>query len=551
MKIVLEEVKPGIKTLKVNGVYLHSRYNPINEAKRFVSDNYKPANVQILIGYANGYIYEELLQTKKDNEKIIVIEPIDEIQMDVEVGWYFETSYQLRKELDRVLSVENKVNIIISINYEKIVKDKVLNILKIIGEKVDSNNVVENTFAAFSETWNENYIRNLKFSNKDQPLNRLFNKYSAPVIVASGGPSLMDSLEILSKYRENVILIAAGTTINSLLEHNIIPDYVISVDGGEINYKNFEIMTHPNIPIIYCPTQHYKIRGIFEKGYTFIHHYEQHFKRHYEKYSEKEVTIIQGGASVANAALNIAGLISTGPIALIGQDLSYTDGYTHAQGNYNRKKIDEQFKVNRGVVEKEGNLNSKVLTDTVFLQMKDCFNSIVLNYNLADRVFNCTNRGLKIEEIPFKSLNEFLTNFATISIIKTEDIINDVMNEEYKEYMLHDLTTAIYLKEKLFEAIKLLKANENKDKYDLNVLNDLNHIDEKLVELINELGLLKAFSYVNLRAVKHYNPDYFTDKIEKFNESYKQSYYLYSEMLKITERTIDIYKEEMELKYYE
>lgn len=76
--IQMEQTKSGLTTLKINNYYIHSKYDPVQEAKRFVDNNFKEKYVTILFGYGLGYIekaYREKLSSDKQNY-ILVFDPI-------------------------------------------------------------------------------------------------------------------------------------------------------------------------------------------------------------------------------------------------------------------------------------------------------------------------------------------------------------------------------------------------------------------------------------------------------------------------------------------
>ena len=71
----LEETRNGHKTIKVNGIYLHSKYDPIKEAQSFVNSN---LNVDenptgyLVLGLGLGYHILDL--ASRTDKKIIVLE---------------------------------------------------------------------------------------------------------------------------------------------------------------------------------------------------------------------------------------------------------------------------------------------------------------------------------------------------------------------------------------------------------------------------------------------------------------------------------------------
>ncbi|MGE7695956.1 motility associated factor glycosyltransferase family protein [Lysinibacillus sp. NPDC094177] len=550
--INIEESKVKLPTLKYRGVYLHSKYDPENEAVNFIEKKYKPANIQILIGYGLGYIYKELVNRKSSKEKIIVIDPLisktcgntQDLILLEEIN-----AVALKKFFNKHISVIDTLNIIISINYDKVLKENLKLILTMLEEKVKSNEIVENTIQFFSSQWHENYIKNLKFAIRDNPVGKLFKKkFTCPIVIASGGPSLTKQIPLIKKYRDKFILIAAGTTINSLIKNDIRPDFVISVDGGEINHKHFENLHIEDFPLIYCPTVHYGIREKFKEGYYFLPLIESDLQFHYSRFSNNEIDIIMDGSSVANYAYNLALLMTTGPVAMIGQDLAYTSGLTHAEGNLNKKNIRDNSEFSRKLIEREGYFGEPVLTDNVFLQMRDIFEVVLQSFDANSRSYNCTEGGLKINSFNQITFVSFLKDFTNEPVqISKENIVSmSIQAQTLKKELAKDVSN---IKEliKLFEkALNLLDNNNSEIEYEAHTINKLDEIDNQIQTLIKFTSLEFAFNLINLRLFKYFKIDESFDRAEKFKVSFDQNKYMYSEMLNVSKDSLKLIEKEIE-----
>ncbi|MGE7672164.1 motility associated factor glycosyltransferase family protein [Lysinibacillus sp. NPDC094403] len=539
-----ENTKSNLPTLKVNNVYLHSKYNPVREAETYILKNFKPARLQILIGYGNGYIFEALKSKISTDDKILVIEPIDAIK-NLNIDIHYTTQDELKKYFDKNITVVDRINMIVSNNYDVVVPQQVMEILEVLNEKIKSNQIIENTLKRFSLSWDENYVKSLKYGRVDYSIEKLINKYNQPVVVASSGPSLMKQLPLLKEFKDKIIIIASGSTINSLLAHDIEPDYVVSIDGVKENFNHYKNIKENNITLIYCPLNYFAIREKFQKAYYFIQYAEHQIIDHYSKYTGDNIGILQGGGSVANAALNLAFFMTDAPVALIGQDLAYTGGYSHSTHNLNNKKLDEES-MNKEIIKREGYYGDEVLTNFAFLQMKDSFNSIIQNYQVKDRVYNCTEGGLKIEEINQLSFYEFLKKYTNTQIEREEERCQIKYSMDKLSSLLNeDILNIKELIALLEQSIKTLYKDKSSKRYSEKVLKKLVKMDNKTEVLIKKLGLERAFSFINLNAVKYYAVDEKENEEVQFQKSFKQSSYLYEEMLEATKRTLFYYEEEV------
>lgn len=542
-KLVIEELsKSGDITLKYQNIYLHSKYFPKKEAERFVREQYRSASVQILLGYGAGYIYEELEKNLTEYEKIIVVDPLIQPLKKEKIIYLKKYDEQTIKEfLNNHLHITDSINMIISINYDKIIREseKFQLFLKTLQEKMNSNQISENTITYFNSQWNENYLRNLKYAVQDHSIKELFSNENFPVVIASGGPSLTKQFNLIKKYRNQIVLVAAGTTINSLLKCNIRPDIVVSVDGGEINFNHFKDLNIEDFPLVYCPTLHYGIRNKFKNAYYCFLTMEEVLVPHYQKYTKKTVETLIGGSSVANTAYNLALFLSNGPVALIGQDLAYTNGQSHAEGNLNRKAV-----ISDGLLSREGYYGDSVKTNSVFLQMKEGFELIQSKMNAQSRTYNCTEGGIKIHSIQQLPFEKFLREFTKGNVNK--NYLYDLTDYEDK-YYLYNLTMDREKHNsliKLFhEAIKELDRNTSRTKFDSNVLRNLDQLDKEIKKKLQTSSLNYAFNVVNLHTLRYFKVKNNTSDEEKYQAAYKQSKYMYTEMLKVTQESLKIIKE--------
>jgi hypothetical protein len=84
------------------------------------------------------------------------------------------------------------------------------------------------TLRAFGRRWFRNFFRNLA-------LLRSFPRYpelGVPVLVTGAGPSLEGSLPLIKRIREGFFIIAASSSSPALLRGGIVPDLILSTDGG-------------------------------------------------------------------------------------------------------------------------------------------------------------------------------------------------------------------------------------------------------------------------------------------------------------------------------
>lgn len=556
LKIEYIQTKIGLSTVKVNGFFLHSKYDPIKEAERIVESNFEIGYLHILFGYGKGYIAKQLKEKLGSSSELIIIDPIfkdlnsNDAEMDVITNIEKNGLGEIIE--DKLKNFETRVKVICSPNYGKIFPTEYNVLLKIIKDVQNFNIVNESTLKYFSEMWQENYINNLYNIYTGASLKELKKYYNCPVIVASGGPSLTKQLPILKKNYRKVVIIASGSTVNSLLEANIEPDYIVTVDGSINNYEHFKSIKNIKSQLMYALTSHYKIQDEFTNTkFAFVDYTNIDYKNHIESIYGIDLPLINGGGSVANFAFSIASYITSGPIAIIGQDLAYTNNESHAKGNKQYSEIDKTFSEKRKVFEIEGYNGDKVLTDYAFYSMKKRFEVINSALEHESNVYNCTEGGAKIEGMTHLTFNDFCEKYTKSEISKDYlEISETKSNVNLADFIS---TTESHLKiykeliEKLNSTIKVLNKNKSKISFDQKTLLKLDSMDKVLANRLEKVALNYIIEPITLDVLKHFKPALNENDVEKYKRVFKQNIELYSRLLEAIETTKN-YTENMILK---
>lgn len=546
LEIEYIQTKTELATVKVNGFLLHSKYDPIKEAKRMAESHFKKGFLHILFGYGLGYIAKELKEKLENPSDLIIIDPIFLNLNSNSSGTGIITDiekYSVGGAIEGKLSnFETRVKVICSPNYDKLFSEKYSELLKTIKDVQNFNIVNENTVKFFSEAWQENYIHNLFNIYTNESLKVLYKYYNCPVIVASGGPSLTKQLPLLKKICDKVVIIASGSTVNSLLADDIEPDYIVTIDGSVNNYEHFRNIRNVKSQLMYALTSHYKIQDEFTNDkFAFVDYTNIDYKKHIENTYGIKLPLISGGGSVANFALSIASYITSGPIAIIGQDLAYTNNESHAKGNKYYSEIDKKFVENRNVFETEGYNGDKVLTDYSFYSMKRRFEVINKALEHESNVYNCTEGGAKIDGMSQLPFNEFCETYINDKvIIERFEATKNYSNVNITDFInITDSHLEIYneLIGKLNETIKVLNKNKSKVTFDKKTLVKLDNMDKILEKRLEKVALNYIINPITVDVLKNYKPAVNESATEKYNRVFKQNVELYSRLLEAIVKT--------------
>ena len=546
-KVETISTSSGLDTLKVNGYLLHSKFDPLKESEKIIEKNYKPGYVHVIFGYGLGYIVQSFLEKMEGDDKLVIIEPLFDVELEhdnVIVLSNIQNIEDLKQPLYSAISIVDKFHIICSPNYDKVFPQFYKDFLKLLKDNLTVAKVNENTIMYYGEQWQKNYILNLEYAVQDSSILKLKDKFSCPVIVASGGPSLSKQLATLKTYRKNIVLIAAGSTINSLISEGIEPDYVISIDGAAINYEHYKKITFKNTSFVYTMSSFPKIRECFDTECFFaLSPTDRTLQEHLSKITNQESIILAGGGSCAHYALTLALYLTSGPITLIGQDLAYTNNKSHADNNVRVQEINREEMLNTGGILVDGYNGGKVLTDYPFLGMKETFERIISVSEDKDRVFNSTEGGAKIKgfsQLPFK---EFCEKYCNEVIVSTSTPIKKENNEEkiliLKEQIQDEIEAYKTLKKLLEANEKLILKNTSKIAFSKSILKKLDENDNEFEDLAKKTALTLSLDPIKISVLKNFKPE----ANESAEDSYKrvklQSLTLYREMNKAVDNIID------------
>lgn len=560
--------KNGLPVIKFNGLYLNSKYDPLKESAQFVDRHYKKNFTHVLFGLSNALSANALLEKMGENDFLLIIEPsialfemiksntlLKSLQNHNQV--FFIVGYDeilVEEEVRYLVHSRNigQIEFIISPNYEKFFP-KQLNHLKeelIQHARLSLVNVA--TLIKHGHSWQKNLLNNLYNSWKSVPLKKYKNKFDCPVIIAASGPSLSKQLDTLKRVEENqsALIIAAGTTINPLLNAGVRPHIVVSIDGDIANWRHFEGVKYDDIPLFYAINVHENIPKHHNGLKVVFNTQDKDLSEWVNLIAGEEIGFVFGGASVATYSFDIAKTISTGPICLIGQDLAYTNYHSHAVGNKNTFTLTKEKIINnKNYIKLKGYHGDTVISDYSFLSMKKVFEDMILNLRCTgDKrpIFNCTEGGVLIEGIQNLLFEDFTKNycgksysdafnraFQTIEKTISKDNIIASFSEEKKD--LQELTKVLKKAIKIIEGVSM--ETEHTDQ---KVLNHLDKLDKQISNFSKSNIIHYLIMPLSFKINHIYQEPEKESSIERKQRIMRKSLELYKGLLNATESSLEV-----------
>lgn len=327
---------------------LNSIYNPSEEARKWAEQfNFNNINIiTVMFGLGNGKFVREILKNLGEEDILVIYEP------SVEIFMHTLHSYDISDILENVrvsITVEevNPLEFTTVLNnyvtwtnlcsqvkcihpqYDKLFEASYEVFNKALRDIEIREKVNKNTEAFWGEIMSGNVLKNLKYIKGSNTLEDLFEMIpnNVPAIIVSAGPSLDKNIKELEKAKNKAVIFAVDTALKYLLKHDIIPDFVVTLDANK-SMKHFTDERFLTIPLLCKFTSNPKVLDLHTGRKIFF--YNDIFTGTIYETLGKEQSYNNVGGCVATAAFAICVGLNFKHIVLVGQDLCYQGDVTHA-----------------------------------------------------------------------------------------------------------------------------------------------------------------------------------------------------------------------------
>lgn len=410
-EVIETRSKPTIKVvLNTDSYYLHSKYDPVSEANKWVSGiapKKKEQSELVVVGMGAGHHIRALLKGDKvkrivvfdfnDNFSNWVLKSglIDDLKVDERVIYQ---SIKDKEGLEKFVSFLNE-NIII---YQPPLKLCSLEYTKI-KEKLENYLIQERTIIDQRDSFNKNFEVNIKLM--DQGITKYRKSKETAMILVSAGPSLTKQLPLLKKasLSQHYIIGAVGTAFKPLMNYGIVPNFVMISDPNEPIVEQFQGYETSYSTLFYLSTANHSAVSNF-KGPRYIL-WQDGFHLAEEEAKKRDEPLINTGGSVATGLLDVMVFLGATKVALIGQDLAFTDGKSHAEDTHAMRKI-----ISSAFLRKVPNYyqNGFVYTPRNLSIYLDWFVQYVIEKDHIE-FWNCTEGGAYIKNWIHRPFEEYLS----------------------------------------------------------------------------------------------------------------------------------------------
>ena len=328
-------------------IYIHSRYNPLQEAKKWCTNVIENDKFCYFIeGFGLGYHIKELFEQLTGDIILVVVEP--ELQV-LRLGLtYVDFAKEIESRRLVILTQPDKARLHQQLaDYQAylLMGTKIAShqpSVQVSGESIAQLRQLYLSFIEYAKTAVVTLVTNAQVTCRNiadnlatylatPPIDELKSRFAGhPAIVVSAGPSLRKNVAQLADAKGKAVIIAVQTTLKPLLARGIVPEYVCSLDYHELSRQFYEDITDfHDIHLVAEPKAHHSVIDTFRGPVSLL---ASDFARTCLAGAHGQRDGLRAGASVAHLAFYLAEYMGCDPIVMIGQDLALTDHVYYAPG---------------------------------------------------------------------------------------------------------------------------------------------------------------------------------------------------------------------------
>ncbi|MDE6025327.1 MAG: DUF115 domain-containing protein [Lachnospiraceae bacterium] len=549
-----------------NKIYLNSKYDPMNEADKYMQEYFVMPDTSVLVmyGLSNGYYVREYIRNSNANTRCIIYEPNIDIFMtvlrNIDISDLLKSDriYFVIKDINTEefafimqewLEVHN-VNInklVAAPKYKELFREDYTNFENEVDEMYQRFYSSTETEIEFGKKSVKNNLYNLLYFEGCRNGMELQGKFpkDMPAIVVSAGPSLEKNVELLKAAKGKAFIFAVDSAISKVLEIGVKPDAIISVDCNK-SVEHFKVPGIEQLPFFIQMDANTAVLDYVHPQNLFFCSADSELCIDLFKKAGSEIDYMEGGGSVATVA--IASLISWGVkrIILIGQDLSFTGNRMHV--GEDAIEIDENDDFYTYVKDIDG--NDVIIRQDYYMYLK-WIEETALKYKDIDFIDATEGGSYKknLRQMPFRDAIE---KYCT----KEYDISNILLSvpRVFQGADMHLVTEAFekmkndfrYIKKQLAlckadcsRGIRILESGQN----DIKELKRINKSIEKTDALISDCDERMYLYKYNVLSEMDMMQDMYSEEESGIKEAirmYKKSEKYYASIVQIIPDFLDI-----------
>ncbi|GHE80972.1 motility associated factor glycosyltransferase family protein [Thalassotalea profundi] len=324
-------------TLTINGIQLTSSYDRVAEAQLQIKQIPSHSNEATIYGPALGDTATLLLQNKALRKLYVVILNkaifIHSLQAIEDMQWLEDKRTQL------LLATKNS-----EISVPFCVNPAELKLADNDGEQLADKVQIELNYDFVNKTHQQRQKHqcdpiqdNLAFVKQDADISTLPKATHSEIFIAAAGPTLEKHLNYLALHQP--FIIAVDASVRVLLERDIIPNIVVSIDYTAYQFfKDINPQLLENTTLVYFPNIESQVLTYWPGPRLCSYSPTPMYKELIDKYPKIQLYC---AGSVVHPAIDLAVYLQAKTIVLLGTDFAFTYNQSHAKTNNKTKASHE------------------------------------------------------------------------------------------------------------------------------------------------------------------------------------------------------------------
>lgn len=428
----LVPARNGQWTARIGERWVHNPDHPSAEA-RFRCENFSGRNSDLIvvIGMGLGYAVKELARNPRTDLLVLEPEPSllklallvhDFSDLLVQDRFFITTE---REELAEAFRVWFRLGLEGSIfsepATESLYGNQVKDLVSSFTLDIENSRMGLGVWKHRAKEWLGTNLENIHRVTR-HPMAAFLEGRGAgvPVVIVGAGPSLDRHLDLLKRYEGKAVLLSVDAALKPLLRRGITPDFVFSDEAIDVSHFFDGVDLPENLTAVF-PIKVFP--GLFDLPLSRILLYVENssaFERALHKLSGFNA-VLPHAYSVSTTAMSFALRLGANPILMVGQDLSFPGGETHAGGAtcggtfQNRENLVHQ--PNFTMVKRYG--GGEILTWKQFQRTVDWFELVARTAGRDVRLVNATGEGVWIEGFEHTPFEEAAPRFLAAEVSKS------------------------------------------------------------------------------------------------------------------------------------
>lgn len=256
------------------------------------------------------------------------------------------------------------------------------------------------------------YMKPLEYMNDGYRLLNVGGNFSdsifkdKPVIVLAAGPSLIENIEWLKANHHKFIIITISTILNTLHKHNVKPDIVTQLDGGDTSLKFYENVMDDgfldNAAMVFGSNIPVKVRNMFKKEQIY---YFDEGENYVSNYTALTSPCIGSVSLILGLLLNAKELYLLGINLAVDQETGQSHSadymYGYQADTENKDKLSNVMENTKNLFQVRGNFREVVYTNAIMhASVQSLYRNMPIVKKEYQNVYNLNDGSYITKTIP-------------------------------------------------------------------------------------------------------------------------------------------------------